>query len=281
MDDGYMNKYLMPLVLAILACAPVHARSNALEKEMEDYARDIVRAHPEVAGNLKTREARAAIYKKAKDAKILELLKIDEKKLRKKDSTVKESDYQEALNLIKSVKSKEPAITFLIKYAENPKIKADEKLLAYRLIKHEQPKLTAQINHLRKERVASALIKYTEYKENNEGKAPTTMEALELTDKEQYTHPITGEASDWIYIAHSKIRINVDGSYIVFAEPTGYGDLRVCGLDSGNTVMMKEESIKKSLEKTQAAIAKYKTQKEKFPAKKHPNPKKSLTHSLV
>ena len=177
-----MKNYFMPVIIALLTFSHAHARSNALEREMEDYARDLIRAYPEVVGEKKTREARSEIYKKAKDAKLLELSKDEERTLRKKDPMVSDADYKGALDLIKAIESKEPTIIFLIKYAENPKIKAAEKQLAYRLIKKEQPKLTNQLNHKRKDQVTRALEKYTSYKQEH-GKAAKTLAELELMDE--------------------------------------------------------------------------------------------------
>lgn len=272
-----MRKYLTLLLLSLITFSHAHARSNALEKEMEDYARDIIRAHSELAGNLKTREARLDIYNKAKKAKLLELSKEDARKLRKRDATISDDSFKEALELIKSMQSKEPQITFLIKYAENPKIKAAEKLLAYRLIKHNQTILTNKINHARKELVSAALSQYTDYKDSNK-KPAATLEELELRDSQQYTHPTTGEKSDWIYLAHPKIRLKTGNSYIVLAEPEGHGGIRFCGLDNGETVTMKDVPIQKSITQTQASIKKYK--EDKAAGKTSPTTKK-VPHPIV
>jgi len=76
-----MKKILITLaVMALFAGVTQAARQNAVDKEMEDYARDLFRAHPEAAGDDKPRDAAKKMYEDAKQNRLLELTKDEEKK---------------------------------------------------------------------------------------------------------------------------------------------------------------------------------------------------------
>jgi len=245
-----MKKYLM-LALTLLVCtAPAHAaRGNVLEKEMEDYARDFYRAHPDAAGDKKTREAREDLVKKAKSDQILELTKDQEKLLRKRDDVVTDGAFKTALNKLKALNSKDPEVTFLIKYSEKEKIKPAEKLLAHRLTEKIYEKAAAKAGEARGKQMFAVMAKYSEYKATN-GKAPASLADLDLPDElKQFTNPATGEKSDWIYIGHLGPTLKTGDSHIVLAEPEPLGDARVCGLDNGNIVNFKDSAVKGHLEK--------------------------------
>lgn len=225
------------------------ARQNALEKEMEGYARDLFRAHPEAAGDDKPRDAAEKMYKEAQQEKLLELTKADEKKLRKREEMVGGGMYTTALNELKSLNSKDPKITFLIKYAENPKIKADEKLLAYRLMQHHYKTGAEQAARDRSKRLATILTNYTAYKKDHGGKAPASLADLNLPkDCQKFTNS-KGEEVDWIYIGHLGPALKTNNTHVVLAEPEPLGDGRVCGLDDGNIVTFKNSQIQPHLEK--------------------------------
>lgn len=244
-------KMLLMLCATLLICAPPSfaARQNALEKEMEDYARDFYRKHPKAAGDKKIRDAREDLYKKAKAEQVLELTKKQEKKLRKREDLVTDGAYKTALNQLKSLNSKDPDVTFLIEYSEKEKIKPAEKLLAHRLTLNTYKKAEAKAIEDRSKRMYAVMAKYTEYKSAN-GKAAGSLADLNLPeDCKQFVDPATGNKSDWIYIGHLGARLKSSDSFIVLAEPLPLGDSRVCGLDSGKIVKFKESSIKEHLEK--------------------------------
>ncbi|BDS05337.1 hypothetical protein NT6N_03770 [Oceaniferula spumae] len=245
-----MKKYLMfCLTILLSATALQAARENALEKEMEDYARDFYREHPDAAGDKKSREAREDLVKKMKGAQVLDLTKDQEKKLRKREDLVTDGTFKTALDQLKALNSKEPDVTFLIAYAEKEKIKPAEKLLAHRLIQHTYQSAMQKATEARGQRMYQVMAKYTEYKSAN-GKAPASLAELNLPDDcKQFVDPTTGAKKDWIYIGHLGARLKANESHIVLAEPEPLGEARVCGLDDGKIVNFKESSIKEHLDK--------------------------------
>lgn len=243
-----MKKPLLFLVAAVvLTGISQAARKNALEKEMESYARDFFRAHPEAAGDKKPRDARETMIRDARNAKILQLTKADKKKLRKRQDMVGPGIFSTALNELKSLKSKTSEITYLIKYAEQENIKPNEKLLAYRLIQHTYEKAVAESTKARIKQLASVLAKYTSYKKAHQSKAPDSLNDLDLAeDYKQFTNS-KGEKIDWIYIGHLGPILQITGSHIVLAEPEPHGEIRICGFDDGNVIPIKNDKVEKHI----------------------------------
>lgn len=222
---------------------------NALEREMEDYARDFYRAYPDAAGDVKPRQAAANLLKKLKVNKILDLTRDQEKQLRKKEDVVSETAYTTAIENLKGLGSKEPNIMFLLKYADREDLKPVEKLLIYRLNEIYYHPAAEKSIAARKKVMSDILKKYKDYNAE-ERKAPASLADLDLPEGlKQFLNPITGEKMDWIYIGHRKRRITAHDSHIVLAEPVGSGQFRLCGLDNGKVGTYKENSISKSLEK--------------------------------
>ena len=238
----------MATVAMILTSATTMA-ANPLEKEMEDYARDFYRAHPEAAGEDKVRDARQKMYNEAKQHRLLELTRDEEKKLRRRQDLIGKGNYNSTLGELKALNSQDPKITYLIKYAENPKIKGDEKLLAYRLMKFNYQRAAAQAAEDRSKRIHTILSQYTAYKQNNDGKAPASLDDLDLPeDCKKFTNS-KGEKVDWIYIGHLGARLQANNSHVVIAEPEPLGSARICGLDSGEVARFNNKSIQPQLEK--------------------------------
>ncbi len=253
-----MKRLLSPLLILAtlsLCITTTHAaRKNALQKEMEHYARELYRAHPEAAGDKKPREAREEDIKDAQNAHVLDLTKADEKKLRKRQDMVGPGMFSTALKDLKALNSKDPKITFLIKYAEKEKIKPAEKLLAYRLIQHHYKKAAAKAARERGKRLAIILSKYAAYKEANDGKAPASLDDLDLPeDCKKFTNS-KGEKVDWIYIGHLGPRLRTRDSYVILAEPEPLGEARVCGLDNGRVINFRNSAVQEQLEQIVKAM---------------------------
>ncbi len=216
-----MKKILITLaVMALFAGVTQAARQNAVDKEMEDYARDLFRAHPEAAGDDKPRDAAKKMYEDAKQNRLLELTKDEEKILRKREEMVVAGRYSAAIDQLKALNSKDPKISFLIKYAENPKIKSDEKLLAYRLMQHNYKKASVDAARARRIRITTILTKYRAYKENNDGKAPPSLGDLDLPEDCQKFTNSKGEEVDYIYIGHLGPRLNTNNTHAVPVSDT-------------------------------------------------------------
>ncbi|MGB0992537.1 MAG: hypothetical protein ACPG32_08710 [Akkermansiaceae bacterium] len=249
-----MKKHFIFLATLILCLTQAHARSNALEREMEDYARDLIRAHPEVAGEKKTRTAREDVFKEAKNAKLLDLTKAQEKKLRKREALVTDGVYKTAIKNMKLLNSKDPEIIFLLKYAEKQGIKPVEKTLAHRLLDNKYKKAAAKAAEARGKRMHAVMAKYAAYKQTN-GKPPASLDDLELAEEnKQFVDPATGDKHDWIYIGHLGARLKTNNTHVVLAEPIPLGANRVCGLDDGNIVQFTNSGIKGHLEKIQESM---------------------------
>jgi len=267
-----MYRYLLTVLLLTLTLSSTQARLNPLEREMEHYARNIIRAHPELAGGKKTRDARADIYNKVKKSHILDLSKEDAKKLRKHQSLISEASFQESLKLINSIKEKKPEVDFLAKYASRKKIKPIEKLLAYRLMEQMKPQLQRALQQDRNKSLLKVLTAYTNYKSSHDGKIPTNIEDLQLPDDcSQFVHPNTSEKSDWVYLAHPTIHLKYAQTFIIIAEPEPINGYRTCGLDNGKIVSFKEDSIANHLSSTLQRIKQAKEAPAQPPvAKKQP-----------
>ncbi len=245
-----MKKILITLaVMALFAGVTQAARQNAVDKEMEDYARDLFRAHPEAAGDDKPRDAAKKMYEDAKQNRLLELTKDEEKILRKREEMVVAGRYSAAIDQLKALNSKDPKISFLIKYAENPKIKSDEKLLAYRLMQHNYKKAAVDAARARRIRITTILTKYRAYKDSNDGKAPPSLGDLDLPEDCQKFTNSKGEEVDYIYIGHLGPRLNTNNTHVVLIEPEPLGDNRVCGLDDGNVANFKNSQVQPHIDK--------------------------------
>ena len=230
------------------------ASQNALDKEMEDFARDFFRAHPEAAGELRTRAAREKMVKDTKSSNILELNKDTEKKLRRRDEVVRPDRYATALTRLKSLDSKDPQITFLIEYAEKEKIKNAEKLLAFRLAERLYMKAAADAAGMVNKHLAIILANYSDYKKANNGKAPANLDALKLPEECKKFITSQGDKIDWIYIGQLGARLKVKDSHVVIATPEPVGASRPCGLDNGQIVSFENEQVKSHLDKIVASI---------------------------
>lgn len=245
-----MKRILVTLAITALFVGVTQAaRQNAVDKEMEDYARDLFRAHPEAAGDDKPRDAAKKMYRDAKQLKLLEVSKAEEKKLRKREEMVGKGMYSTAIDQLKALNSKDPKITFLIKYAENPKIKSDEKLLAYRLMQHNYKKAADDAARERSNRISTILAKYTAYKESHDGKAPPSLGDLDLPEDCQKFTNSKGEEIDYIYIGHLGPRLKTNNTHVVLIEPEPLGTARVCGLDDGNVVNFKNSAVQGHIDK--------------------------------
>lgn len=240
-----------------MVCAPAchAARQNALEKEMEDYARDYYRKHPEAAGDKNKRDAREELVKQAQSDRVLQLSEKQAKMLRRRKDVVTDGSLKTAVGNLKSLNSKDPEIAFLIEYAGQKKLKPAEKLLAHRLAVHRYQKAMAKAAADRTARMQAVMAKYTAYKAAN-GKAPGSLAELNLPDDcRQFIDPATGKKSDWIYIGHLGARLQAGESFVVLAEPVPLGSSRVCGLDNGKISPFKDSQIKEYLKKLVKAAA--------------------------
>ncbi len=245
-----MKSSLLILTAMAALSGSIHAASqNALEKEMDDFARDFFRAHPEAAGELRTRAAREKMVKDTKSSRILELSKATEKKLRRRDEVVRPDRYTTALTRLKSLNSKDPQITFLIKYAEKEKMKMAEKLLAFRLAEHLYKQAVTHAAGTVNKHLAIILAKYSDYKKTNNGKAPAKLDALDLPEECKKFITSRGEKTDWIYIGHLGARLKTNDSHVVIATPEPLGAIRPCGLDNGHIISFENEQIKSHLDK--------------------------------
>lgn len=229
------------------------ATSSKLVDEMRDYVRALVRAHPEAAGDKKKKEAREDMVKKAGQQGVFEVTEDQEKKLRRRKDVVADGEYKQALAQLKSLNSKDPKVTFLIKYAGQERIKGAEKLLAYRLMKRDYAKAAEKASSERGKRVTAILAKYTAYKTAH-SKPPASLADLDLPeDCKQFVNS-KGEKVDWIYIGHLGPRLKANNSHVVLVEPEPLGDARICGMDSGEVVRFKNSSIEGQINKLVEAM---------------------------
>ncbi len=248
------SSLLILTAMAALSVSMHAAGQNALEKEMDDFARDFFRAHPEAAGELRARAAREKMIKDAKSSRILELNKATEKKLRRRDEVVRPNTYADALTRLKSLNSKDPQIAFLLKYAEKEKIKTAEKLLAFRLAQRLYIKAITDAADTVNKHLAIILAKYSDYKKANNGKAPANLDALKLPEECKKFVTTQGEKTDWIYFGHLGALLKTKDSHVVIATPAPLGSLRPCGLDNGHVIGFENEQIKSQLDKIAKAI---------------------------
>ncbi|MFK7911245.1 MAG: hypothetical protein AB8F34_11695 [Akkermansiaceae bacterium] len=231
------------------------ATSRKMVDEMEDYVRDLIRAHPEVAGDKKKKEARADMVKEAGQNRVFEVTEAEEKKLRRRKDMMKDGEYKAALENIKSLNSKDPKITFLIKYAEEKNIKGVEKFLAYRLIKFNYASAAQKVSHEREKRMATILKLYVDYKAAN-SKPPASLEDLKLPEDCKKFVDSKGNKIDWIYIGHLGPRLKANNSHVVLIEPEPLGDIRVCGMDTGEVVRFQNSSVEAPIKKLVDAMDK-------------------------
>lgn len=229
------------------------AHSTKLQKEMEDYARDLLRKHPEAAGEKKKRDAREDMVKEARNDRIFELTETQEKNLRRRKDIVTDGEFKTVLKQMKALNSKDPKVTFLIEYAEQDKIKAIEKVLAYRLMKRDYTKAAEKAANERSKRMKTILAKYSDYKAAN-SKAPESLADLDLPEDCKKFVNSKGEKVDWIYIGHLGPQLKTETSYVVLVEPEPSGGARVCGLDSGDIVRFKNSAVESNINKIVEAM---------------------------
>ena len=248
-------KAIIQLTIAAIVLGHVAsaATSQKLLGEMEDYIRDLIRAHPEVVGEKKKKKYREEMVEQARREGIYELSEAQEKNLRRNKEVVKDNDFATTLKQMKSLNSEDPKVTFLLKYAQQDRIKSVEKLLAYRLMKRDYGKAAQKAADARAKRMKVILTKYTDYKTAN-NKPPADLATLDLPeDCKQFVNS-KGEKVDWIYFGHLGPQLKTDSSHIVLVCPEPLGDARTCGLDNGEVVHFKNSSIEKQINKVLEAI---------------------------
>lgn len=244
-----MKNLILFLAFAAFFFPTVYAAtSQKLMSEMEDYARDLVRKHPEVVGDKKKKEYREDMVKQAGQAGVFELSKDQEKLLRRRKEIVPNDKFQEMLSKMKALNSKDPKVTFLISYAENDRIKAVEKVLAYRLMQRDYAKAAEKAANERGKHMHTVLQKYVDYKQTN-SKPPASLSDLGLPEESKKFTNSKGEKVDWIYIGHLGPRLKTNNSHVVLIAPEPAGDARACGLDNGEIVRFKNSSVQGHIDK--------------------------------
>ena len=241
------NKAMKTLAIVILHTMLLTAISSAatsekLLDEMKDYARELIRKHPDLAGKISKKDAREALVNSAGQNGIFELGEADEKKLRRRKSVISDRNYKEMIKKIKALNIKKPEITFLIEYAEQEKIKEAQKLLAYRLMKKNYDGLARAAADQRRITISKILKEYKTYKNENK-QAPKSLEELNLNAELQQFTNSEGEKVDWIYIGHLGPILKTEDSHVVLIAPEPFGNARTCGLDSGRIVNFKNDAI--------------------------------------
>lgn len=273
-----MKNSLVVLFMSALFLSHAQARSNALEREMKSYVRDLLKAHPEVYDGKKERDVREDMIRKATKAKLLELSKEEERRIRKHDPLVSDADFNKAFSDIKAmVKKSDVEINFLVAYAEEPKLKTVQKALAYRLSKGALKKLNIRSNSLRNDRMMAVMVRYTEYKDEH-GKAPTTLADLKLAEENsQFINPVTGKKSNWIYIYHPTLRLKAQGSFLVLVEPESPNGTTLCGLDKGSVIGISEKKLRPQVDN----VLKKLEEAKKNPAKKTQQPANAKSQKTI
>ena len=244
-----MKMLTIAISSTLLVLGSAHAAtSSKLVDEMEDYVRDLIRAHPEVIGDKKKTQAREAMVNNAGQQRVFELTEDEAKLLRRRKDLVKDSDYRATLEKMKALHSKDPEITFLIKYAEQEKIKSAEKLLAYRLMKLDYAQAAEKVAAHRSKIMHTILKKYADYKAAN-SKPPQSLHDLELPQECKKFTNSKGKKVDWIYIGHLGPQLKTDNSHIVLIEPEPNGDVRICGMDNGQVTRFQNNSVEGHINK--------------------------------
>lgn len=241
-------KIIVSTIFALTAFTNITmaAPSEKLMREMEDYVRDLVRAHPEVIGDKKKKEYREDAVQSAGRDGVFELSESDAKKLRRRKELIKDTDYKKTLKEMQSLNSESPEITFLIKYAEQERIKAVEKLLAFRLMKRAYGQAAEEASNRLGTQMTAILNAYTQYKKEH-NKAPASLSELNIPDNAKKFINSKGEKVDWIYIGHLGEVLRAEGSHIVLAAPEPTAGNRMCGMDNGKILPFKNSAIEKHL----------------------------------
>lgn len=252
-----IRHYFMFLMISLFAVAAVEARSNnPLQDEMEDYAKDVLRVCPELAGDKRTREAREALVTEARNNRLLELSEDQAKLLKRRKDVVNKAEFETLLEEFKSLAGEDKEAQFLLKYAEDPRIKPAGRLLAFRMMGAKKQSLVEKRAQQRSKRIHKVANLYKNYVDSK-GKAPGSLEELGLPDDcRSFSNPLTQQDMDWIYLGAGGRTFKLGNAKVVIVEPVDVNGTRMCGLENGEVSPVRNADFEKFYAKLQEDMKK-------------------------
>ncbi|MBK1791040.1 hypothetical protein [Persicirhabdus sediminis] len=211
----------------------------------EEYAREIVKALPELRDGGRTAAAREKYYAQLVKDKILSLTPLFEGKIEDGENCIDEKEYSDLLAVFTESDfiAGNQRLEFLVKYASGSNLKSEQQLLAYRLLKKDAGQLTKLKENRRKEVISAVALAYQSYVETSKEK-PASLHDLQLADE----HKVYADGQDWIYLGGDPKVLKFFGNVVCVIEPVATDGKRAVGFTNGKVSFYKEDYIVEQIE---------------------------------
>jgi len=215
-------------LIGLLLTSSLSAKS--LRKEAEDYVKDLIRAHPEL-GKIEPTASKSRDAHMARIGKIYRIFSLSETEselLKKRKNAVSSEQMKAAVDKLKLVANTDPEAKFLIERGSDEKLKREEQLLIYRIIRNVTTREKSEVDSMRRKALTEVHKLIKEYKEVNNAPPKSLADLTIPAEFKQFTDPATGKKQDWVYLGN--VAFKTRSSYLwVMEHPIGTAD-KVMGI---------------------------------------------------